>query len=164
MPSSGAPSAGTRAETPVVAAEPKAEPSVRDEEPKHPGAEALRAKYGVIVVAAGFLVVTTCFVGTLIAFSKASSVSAALAPVTGVIGAIVGAYFGVQAGASGKEQSDEAARQATEKATQSTEKAAAIAAMVPEQKSRQAAEILKAGSDWGRSLDTSTLQADTQTG
>jgi uncharacterized protein YacL len=86
-------------------------------------AELVRARYGVTVVLAGLVVTLVAFGLTLLAFDKAGSVSAALSPITGVIGTIVGAYFGVQVGASGKAES-EAARS---KAEDDAKKLAAVA-------------------------------------
>jgi hypothetical protein len=90
-------------------------------------AEVARARYGVTVVLAGLVVTLVAFGLTLLAFDKAGSVSAALAPITGVIGTIVGAYFGVQVGASGKAES-EAARS---KAEDDAKKLAAVAPSGP---------------------------------
>jgi hypothetical protein len=86
-------------------------------------AEFARAKYGVTVVLAGMGGTLVAFGLALLAFDKASAVSAALAPITGVIGTLVGAYFGVQVGASGKSES-EAART---KAENDAKKLAAVA-------------------------------------
>jgi hypothetical protein len=71
-------------------------------------AEVARARYGVTVVLAGLAVTLLAFGFAVLAFDRAGSVSAALAPITGVIGTIVGAYFGVQVGASGKSQAEAA--------------------------------------------------------
>lgn len=70
--------------------------------------DSLRAQYGVWVVLAGFAVVFLSFGVAVLAFSNASGVSTALAPITGVVGTLVGAYFGVQAGASGKKDAENA--------------------------------------------------------
>ena len=86
-------------------------------------AEFARAKYGVTVVLAGLGGTLVAFGLALLAFDKASAVSAALAPITGLIGSIVGAYFGYQVGASGKSES-EAART---KAEDDAKKLAAVA-------------------------------------
>jgi hypothetical protein len=86
-------------------------------------AEFARAKYGVTVVLAGLGGTLVSFGLALLAFDKASAVSAALAPITGLIGSIVGAYFGFQVGASGKSES-EAART---KAEDDAKKLAAVA-------------------------------------
>jgi hypothetical protein len=85
--------------------------------------EVARAKYGVTVVLAGLGGTLVAFGLALLAFDTASAVSAALAPITGVLGTIVGAYFGVQVGASGKAES-EAART---KAEDDAKKLAAVA-------------------------------------
>jgi hypothetical protein len=116
-------------------------------------AEDLRARYGAGVVIAGLVVVALTFFAALIAFDKASSVSTALAGVTGVIGTIVGAYFGVQVGSEGKARADENARVATNQLTQANEKAAAVATLVPPQDAPTATRIMAAGSDWGSALE-----------
>jgi hypothetical protein len=99
-------------------------------EPSRPAAERTqdaRGLYGVIVVLAGLGVTLVAFGLSLLAFDKAGSVSAALAPITGVIGTIVGAYFGVQVGSSGKAESDAARTKAEEDA----KKLAAVAPSGP---------------------------------
>jgi hypothetical protein len=88
-------------------------PASADQKTAAQSQEAARGKYGVVVVLAGLVVTLVAFGLALLAFDKAGSVSAALAPITGVIGTIVGAYFGVQVGASGKAES-EAARSRAE--------------------------------------------------
>jgi hypothetical protein len=79
-------------------------------------AEIARARYGVTVVLAGLVVTLVAFGLALVAFDKAGSVSAALAPITGVIGTVVGAYFGVQVGASGKSEAEAARTRAEDDA------------------------------------------------
>jgi hypothetical protein len=79
-------------------------------------AEIARARYGVTVVLAGLAVTLLAFGLALLAFDKAGSVSAALAPITGVIGTIVGAYFGVQVGSSGRSQAEAARAKAEDDA------------------------------------------------
>jgi hypothetical protein len=79
-------------------------------------AEVARARYGVTVVLAGLAVTLLAFGFALLAFDKAGSVSAALAPITGVIGTIVGAYFGVQVGSSGRSQAEAARAKAEDDA------------------------------------------------
>jgi hypothetical protein len=65
-------------------------------------------RYGVVVVLAGLFVILVAFVVAVGQYDKASDVSTALAPITGVVGTIVGAYFGVQVGAAGKDKADAA--------------------------------------------------------
>jgi hypothetical protein len=78
--------------------------------------ETTRGLYGLIVVLAGLLVTLGAFGLALLAFSGSENVSAALAPITGLIGTIVGAYFGVQTGASGKAHAEEARTKAEDDA------------------------------------------------
>jgi hypothetical protein len=101
----------------------------------------------------GLVVVALTFCAALIAFDKASSVSTALAGVTGVIGTLVGAYFGVQVGSEGNPRADENAKAATEKMTQANEKAAAVASLVAREDAPAASQIMMAGSDWGAAVE-----------
>jgi hypothetical protein len=91
--------------------------------PSSPDLEAVRARYGVQVVFAGLAVVLAAFAIAVIAYSEASGVSTALAPITGVVGTIVGAYFGVQVGSAGKQ----GAETARDKAEDQAKKLAAVA-------------------------------------
>jgi phage tail tape-measure protein len=86
------------------------------------GEDALRARYAVLVVFAGFTVTIGAFIGALIAFDGAQAVSTALAPITGLIGTIVGAYFGIQKGAEGKELVEEGRREAEQHAREAEER------------------------------------------
>jgi hypothetical protein len=79
-------------------------------------AEALRARYGVLVVLAGFSMTLGAFVAALIVLDTAQAISTALAPITGLIGTIVGAYFGIQKGAEGKQAVEEQRQQAEQRA------------------------------------------------
>jgi hypothetical protein len=78
--------------------------------------DALRARYGVLVVFSGFAVTLGAFIAALIAFDTAQAISTTLAPITGLIGTIVGAYFGIQKGAEGKDAAEKGRQQAEQRA------------------------------------------------
>ena len=67
--------------------------------------------YGMYVVLAGLLAVTTVALAAIFHYSTATQVVTALGPVTGIIGTLVGAYFGLRGSSLAQQKAADAEAQ-----------------------------------------------------
>ncbi len=74
--------------------------------------------YGVYVIVAGLVAVTTVALAAIVRYDNAADVVTVLGGVTGVIAALVGAYFGMRGATLAQQKAKEAGESAPQSAVQ----------------------------------------------
>jgi Na+-transporting methylmalonyl-CoA/oxaloacetate decarboxylase gamma subunit len=105
------------------------------------GADRDRIRYGFYVVVIGLGVVLLAFGFAVFRWTTAADVSAALAPITGVVGTVVGAFFGIQVGSQGKEAAEKDRKEAEDEKDKAKDLSTALAAKLPQAEAEQIIQL-----------------------